>query len=379
MAKKKVRLVPLSEDLEKLALCAVMRGVVPDSEVHEDELSKLGKLVLKAIRHLRSYEDAPEELPVASIQATAAEILGADHNEVRTYTSSCFALASGREAGDLLRAVRQKSILVDILNEAGNQLATGAMDLGKIAETLATEDEGARTLSSASDLLINGLPQEPTGLHLKTLPLISEASGGLMGMWAVASEAGVGKSTLAVQLAVEYNRIGPVLYYDMENGPEVMLYRIGKRYGGDVDKARLATKNIYFRESIRTLSEDLRSMKNRRCLVVIDSLQKLPTSADNRRVSLDLWVHRFERLKKQGHTIVLISEKNREQYGAATQRGFKETGEIEYSADFGFHLLPEKGMDTMSKVIIVKNRHRPHSGSVCYLERVNGFRFVERT
>lgn len=200
-----------------------------------------------------------------------------------------------------------------------------------------------------------------------------------MGMWAVASEAGVGKSTLAVQLAVEYGRVGPVLYYDMENGPEVMLYRVGKRYGGDVTKARQATKNIYFRESIRSLSDDLRSMGKRKCLVVVDSLQKLPTSVDNRRSSLDVWVHRFERLKKQGHTVILISEKNREQYGEATQRGFKETGEIEYSADFGFHLLPEKGMDTMSKVIIVKNRHRPHSGSVCYLERVNGFRFVERT
>mgnify|MGYP003402939276 CR=1 FL=1 len=376
--KKKVRLVPLSEDLEKLALCAVMRGVVPDSELHEDELSKLGKLILKAVRHLRSYEDAPEELPVASIQATASEILGADHHEVRDYTASCFALAAGREAGDLLRAVRQKSILVQVLNEAGNQLATGTLDLGKISESLSQEDD-VRKLSSASELLANGLPEEPTGLQLKTLPLISQSSGGLMGMWAIASEAGVGKSTLAVQLAVEYGRVGPVLYYDMENGPEVMLYRVGKRYGGDVAKARQATKNIYFRESIRSLSDDLRSMGKRKCLVVVDSLQKLPTSVDNRRSSLDVWVHRFERLKKQGHTVILISEKNREQYGEATQRGFKETGEIEYSADFGFHLLPEKGMDTMSKVIIVKNRHRPHSGSVCYLERVNGFRFVERT
>lgn len=376
--KKKVRLVPLSEDLEKLALCAVMRGVVPESELHEDELSKLGKLILKAVRHLRSYDDAPEELPVASIQATASEILGADHHEIRDYTASCFALAAGKEAGDLLRAVRQKSILVQVLNEAGNQLATGTLDLGKISESLSQEDD-VRKLSSASELLANGLPEEPTGLQLKTLPLLSQASGGLMGMWAVASEAGVGKSTLAVQLSVEYGRVGPVLYYDMENGPDVMLYRIGKRYGGDVAKARQATKNIYFRESIRSLSDDLRSMGKRKCLVVVDSLQKLPTSVDNRRSSLDVWVHRFERLKKRGHTVILISEKNREQYGEATQRGFKETGEIEYSADFGFHLLPEKNMDTMSKVIIVKNRHRPHSGSVCYLERVNGFRFVERT
>lgn len=377
--KKKVRLVPLSEDLEKLALCAIMKGVVADSELHEDELSKLGKLVLKSVRHLRSYPNAPEELPQSSIQTTAAEILGADHREVRAYVSSCFALAAGREAGDILRTVRQKSVLVEVLNEAGNQLATGILDLGKIAESLAEGETGTKNITSASDILADGIPQEPKGLQLKTLPLLSEASGGLMGMWAIASEAGVGKSTLAVQLAIEYGRVGPVLYYDMENGPEVMLYRIGKRYGGDVEKARAATRQIYFRETIKTLSEDLRSMKGRRCLVVADSLQKLPTMVEHRRASLDVWVHRFERLKKEGHTVVLISEKNREEYGSASQRGFKETGEIEYSADFGFHLLQEKQMSTMSKVVIVKNRHRAFSGSVCYLERVNGFRFVERT
>lgn len=198
-------------------------------------------------------------------------------------------------------------------------------------------------------------------------------------MWAVASEAGVGKSTLAVQLAVEYGRQGPVLYYDMENGPEVMLYRIGKRYKGDVEAARRVTKNLYFRETIKTLQQDLQGFKDKRCLVVVDSLQKLPTSVEHRRTSLDVWVHKLERVKKDGHSVVLISEKNREEYGSASQRGFKETGEIEYSCDFGFHLIQEAQMPTMSKVIVVKNRHRPIVGSVCYIERVNGFRFVERT
>lgn len=375
--KKKPRFVPLSDDLEKLALSAVLQGVAEDTILHEDELSKIGKLVLKSVKHLRR-NDAQEITP-SSIQAIAAEILGADHREVAAYISSCFSITAGKEIGEILRTVRAKSVLVEVLNEAGNQLAAGQIDLSAVADKLNDAGDTTSHLSSASDLLVNGLPEEPRGLDLKTLPLLSQASGGLMGMWALASEAGVGKSTLAVQLAVEYGRQGPVLYYDLENGPEVMLYRIGKRYKGDVEAARKVTRNIYFRESIKTLSEDVRVMKGRRCLVVADSLQKLPTSLEHRRASLDMWVHRFERLKKEGHTIVLISEKNREEYGSASQRGFKETGEIEYSCDFGFHLIQDQQMPSMSKVIVVKNRHRPVVGSVCYLERVNGFRFVERT
>jgi hypothetical protein len=375
MAKKK-RFVPLSEDLEKLALAAIMKGAVEETVIHEEELSKVGKLVLQSIKHLRRND--AEEINPSSVQAVAAEILGADHREIHSYISSCFSLTAGKEIGEIVRTVRDKSVLVEVLNEVGNQLATGAIDLSGIASKL---DEGGNdrvTLTSAADLVASGLPPEPRGLSLKTLPMLTEASGGLMGMWALASEAGVGKSTLSVQLAIEYGRVGPVLYYDMENGPEVMLYRVGKRYGGNVENVRKVTKNIYFRETIRTLSEDLRTFRDQRCLIVVDSLQKLPTSVEHRRTSLDVWVHRFERLKKDGHTVVLISEKNREEYGSASQRGFKETGEIEYSCDFGFHLIQEKDMPTLCKVIIVKNRHRPVVGSIGYLERVNGFRFVER-
>lgn len=378
MASKKKKVVPLSDGLEKLVLCAAMRGLVPHTDILPDELSKLGAVIHKAVAHLRSYDNAPDELPAASVQAAAADIIGADHREVGAFIRAANSLCAGQEAGDLLRTVRKKVALVEILNEAGNQLASGSIDLGKIGSVLDGDDDTAGALLSAADLLADGLPEEPRGLALKSLPLLTEASGGLMGMWAIASEAGVGKSTLAVQLAVDYGRVGPVLYYDMENGPEVMLYRIGKRFKGNVEQARLASRNIYFRESIRTLTDDLRSLKGRRCLVVVDSLQKLPTNAEHRRVSLDLWVHRFERLKKQGHTVVLISEKNREEYGQASQRGFKETGEIEYSADLGFHLVQEKGFPNMSQLVIVKNRHRPVLGSICALERVNGFRFVER-
>ena len=199
-----------------------------------------------------------------------------------------------------------------------------------------------------------------------------------MGMWAVASEAGVGKSTLALQLALEYSRVGPVLYYDAENGPDVMLYRIGKRFNMDADEARRQTTSIYFRDTVKTLNADLKMFRGRKCLIVIDSLQKLPASVEYRRAALGTWVYRLEALKKKGHSILLISEKNREQYGKATQQGFKETGEVEYTADFGFQLLPEKDMPEMCKVIIVKNRHRPIQGNICSVERVNGFTFVER-
>lgn len=378
MGKQKIRFVPLSEDLEKLVICAVMRGLVPETDVHEEELSKIGKVVLRGISNLRSLPDCPDLLVAQSVQVAAAEVLGADRREVGNYIAACSRIGAGREVPDLLRAVREKTLLVEILNEAGNQLATGRLDAGKVNDLIHATEFNAPVLQSAADLLVNGIPPEPCGLKLRSLPLLSQASGGLMGMWAIAAEPGVGKSTLVMQICLDWGKYFPVLYYDLENGDNVMLHRIGKAFGMDDDEARRNTGKIYLREGIRSLTTDLRAFRGKKCLLVVDSLQKLPTNAEHRRTSLDVWVHRFEALKKQGHTVILISEKSREDYGKASMRGFKETGEIEYSADFGFQLVGVDGLPGMAELIVVKNRHRPHTGKICSIERVNGFRFQER-
>lgn len=375
--KSKRRWVQLSPELERLAMCAVIKGVVPETDVHVEELSKIGKVVLHAIENIREG-GGTDEINQQALLVAAAEIIGADSSAVKTYLSSCLSAGATLDVRELLRVTREKCTVVDVLNEAGQQLASGKLDVGKIEELTNASTGYDCTLTSISDQLKNGIPKQPVGVRLKSLPTLSEASGGLMGMWAIAAEAGVGKSSLTVQLIREYSRVGPVLLYDMENGAGVTLYRIGKHFNMDLDEARRQTRNIFYRDSIKTLNADLKMFRGQKCLIVVDSLQKLPASVEKRRESIGAWVYRLESLKKNGHTILIVSEKSREQYGKVSQAGFKESGEVEYTADFGFQLIAEKDMPEMCKVIIVKNRHRPVLGQICSIERVNGFSFAER-
>ena len=185
-------------------------------------------------------------------------------------------------------------------------------------------------------------------------------------MWAIGGKKKMGKSTLAVQLSLEVARVQPVVYYDMENGESVLLYRIGRMFGGDVKKVREATKQFYMRSSARTLDADLAAVPPPP-LVVIDSLQKLPTKLDQRRTGLDAWLLRLEALKKQGYSVLLVSELNG--FG-----GYKETGEVEYTVDLGLQLV---GNGDYVTVNCVANRHRPNEGEICNLERVNEWAFAE--
>jgi hypothetical protein len=95
-----------------------------------------------------------------------------------------------------------------------------------------------------------------------------------------------------------------------------------------------------------------------------------------RRASLDKWIHRLEGLKKRGYHVILVSEVSRMQYGNEAYIGaFKETGEIEYSADLGIQLIPEAG--ELIGVNIVKNRHRPFKGFLGHIARHNSWMFHE--
>jgi hypothetical protein len=102
----------------------------------------------------------------------------------------------------------------------------------------------------------------------------------------------------------------------------------------------------------------------------------VPTSADNRRSSLDVWIVRCNTLKRRGYTVLIVSELNRDNYGKATQKGFKETGSIEYKADFGIQLLGI-GESGDAEVHCVKNRHREYKGHLHDIYRRNGWLFSE--
>jgi hypothetical protein len=270
---------------------------------------------------------------------------------------------------EVLQAARDKATLVDIINEASAQLQRGALDLTLLSGVL--QKDGGAALESVSEHIKTGFPEKPQGTQIDSLPRLSASCGGLLGFWAVAGEPGVGKSTLAWQLALDYGREHPVLYYDFESGFGWLMERTKQIFEGNIERTRTSTNNIYYRDSIRSLDRDLASI-GPPALVVVDSIQKLPTFGADRRFGLDRWVHRLEGLKRRGYSILGISEVPRSAYEGDPNIGvFKETGEIEYSADTALHLIPGAGESV--DVHVVKNRHYPTKGYVCSLRRIRGW------
>jgi len=102
---------------------------------------------------------------------------------------------------------------------------------------------------------------------------------------------------------------------------------------------------------------------------VIDPLQKLPSKVDHKRESIESWLRRFEEWAKDGYMVLALSEKDRATYGTAAMKLGKESGEIEYAAWVGFHLIGGKTEDDPVTVKIVKNRHRPMRGNIVDLVR----------
>lgn len=369
----KKRLVQLSEDLELAIIHAILRGVAASDVVDPAEVSKPGKAVLQAIANLEEQGGKPP-WNYNSVFLTAVDIDGAPREAVKQYLAAAQNTGAGSDVKDILSKVRDKQLLVELINEAGSMLQKGNLDVALINGLLQRE-KADQAIESVSDRLADGLPPPPQGLGFSSLPVIARATGGLIGMWAIAGEPGVGKSTLAWQLCMDIGRHTKVLVYDFENGFPFLVERTSHIFRGDLGRIRAATANIYVRDSIRTLESDLGSVPPP-ALVVVDSVQKLPGSIEHRRTSLDRWVHRLEGLKKRGYSVLLVSEVGRANYERDAYIGaFKETGEIEYSVDLGLQLLPGSG--DCVEAHIVKNRHRPNKGYIATLERTNGWRYRE--
>ena len=360
MVQKKRKLVRLSEDLEHAVVQAIIRGVVAPDAVEPEELSKTARAVVGGIRSLTAPY-APEAVVLA-----ATEIYGVAKETVASYLKQVSTHYAGADAGEILSAVRDRQLLVEVINEATSQLQ-GHIDVGLLGGLLA-QAPGGTSLSSVAERIKQGFPDPPQGVVLDSLPTLSNHVGGVYGVVALAGEPKVGKSTLAWQVGLDVARKMPVIHYDFENGFAVLMNRTRKMYNGDLERARSATSNLYVRDSIRSLDADLARVPAP-AVVVVDPIQKLPSSIQYKRAGLDRWIHRLEELKKRGYHILMVSEIGRAHYGDEAHIGaYKETGEIEYSADTGLQLIPT-GANDQVEVHVVANRHHPHKGLSCVLQR----------
>lgn len=186
-----------------------------------------------------------------------------------------------------------------------------------------------------------------------------------------------GKSTWAQIVATRHVEAGGVAYVlDLENGRRRFLRQMLSRHAqlgpqqvaqaladdragafesrGEVE--RWAAAKAWLRSTLAAglfveftppgdfsarIAGARRAAGDRKLLVVVDSLQKLPGDPrDDRRTAVDKWIKLFERLRYEYETTLLvISEIRRGKEGyAAREDAFKESGGIEYAADLAMTL-----------------------------------------
>lgn len=363
----------LSQELEHATLYAVTKGACGTDVVAPEELSKSGKIILQAITSLAADGQRPPFLS-NSIGLVATDVLGQPREVIRQYLQAMEFSVAGSEIRDILAKVRAKQVLVELINEASGMLGKGVLDVG-LLNTVITNSTGESDVLPVSEVIKDGFPDPPVGIILDTLPTVSNAIGGIYGIVAICGEPKAGKTTLAWQLALDVGQKNPSLYYDFENGFAVVMHRTNQLVNGDLERARHITRNVYYRNSIRTLEADLARIPPPATLF-IDSLQKLPGNIEYHREGLNRWIHKLEMLKKRGYSVVIISEVARSQYNHDAYIGaFKESGAVEYACDTGIQLLP--GPDNTVEVHVIASRHRPTKGYVTMLTRVNNWKYKE--
>lgn len=189
---------------------------------------------------------------------------------------------------------------------------------------------------------------------------------GLAGFVGIIGEPKACKSTLALQIAA-YNASqgNPVYFIDQENGKTRLSHRLlchlHNLSWGELKQASNAGElykqlsqlplHCHFgkvdMENIEFAVDNMLQMyKNKRALLVVDSLQSVARNLSDLRMSIDQWLLDLDalKLKHDGQlTIIIICEKRRGAYGVATADSAKESGRIEYKIEQQLDLRNQDG------------------------------------
>jgi replicative DNA helicase len=207
-------------------------------------------------------------------------------------------------------------------------------------------------------------------------PKLDQAVEGLRGINIMGGPPKAGKSCFFMQISTQIaQRKTPVIYYDFENGRRKIYLRTLVRTSGVSEKkirqggmdphetallekawGELETMLHFFRVvTDRRLTPDLmrrhidflkHETQRDDVLIVIDSLHKLPfKDLAERRTGIDSWLRTLEAIRdEQQVCFLVISELSRGKGGGYGERpdisSFKESGDIEYSADNALILTP---------------------------------------
>ena len=93
----------------------------------------------------------------------------------------------------------------------------------------------------------------------------------------------------------------------------------------------------------------MKKSRTGKVMLVVDSLQAMPTLNDNKRYSIDQWLNGLDRIKlnhEQNLVILTPVEKRKGAYDSMGLDGGKESGSIEYKSEMVFNLSKPKDMET---------------------------------
>jgi KaiC/GvpD/RAD55 family RecA-like ATPase len=206
---------------------------------------------------------------------------------------------------------------------------------------------------------------------------LDRALNGLRGISIMGGQPKAGKSCFFMQVSSEMARKKiPVIYYDFENGRQKIYSRTLSRLSRlsdadirnpDIDGDALERLN-QANETLKTMLPFFRIVTDRKLtpdimrrqidflqhetrkdeiMVVVDSLHKLPfKNLSERRTGIDEWLRHMESIRDEKHvSFLVISELTRSEGGHYRGRPdlglFKESGDIEYSADNAMILMPD--------------------------------------
>ncbi len=249
------------------------------------------------------------------------------------------------------------------------RLIESALSYSNTNENISTSTTASTIIDIRKKWLEN--PNKHKGIKTP-FKLLNAKMGGLQGHVNLQAIPKIGKSLWVIQNGVYAAQQGVhVAYVDFENGiyesmrrvyqqiikceihkldERIKEFEIPDDWGNNFNIYDIST--IHKPESLKTIIP-----KDKTCLLIIDSLQRLPALREKQRESLNIWLDTLNLIRSDRCTVLSISELNRESYSnKKTIAGGKETGEIEYICDAILRFEQTK-KPSINSLNIILSRH----------------------